>query len=481
MILRLATALAVAGVALVATAQAERRQERNFWPLWVGQAPDVDGVERWSSLGPLLHGSRNSAGDVLTGFRPLWQDVTSADGSQTSNVVYPLWYREYLATEDENRWTLLNLINSKSGTAKDDSFSIWPIYFSRDTSEAASSYRAVFPIYGDIHQRFGQSRLQWTAFPLYVRYENGNAITTSTPWPFIKTIHGENHRGFALWPLMGAREETGVSASQYLFWPLFYRQDDKLDTDQPSSRAGLLPLYATETSAGYKSETFGWPFFGYSRRTSPSTYNQTNFFWPLWVQGRGENRYVNRWAPLFSYSKSASREQTWLLWPLWRERQWSSEHLAHHRQQLLYFLYHSETQTSLQSPDLEPAVKRHVWPLVSYWNNGAGRVQSQVLSPLEVFFPHNQRIRQIWSPFFAVYRYNQTGPGEYRHSLLWDAVTYAQSDEAESHEFHLGPLFNYRVDDDGFQWAILAGLFRVSRPAGQGLSASSILTDRFSP
>lgn len=479
--LRLATALAVVGVAFVATAPAEPMQERNFWPFWVERDADAAGVERWSSLGPLIHGSQNEQGDVLRGFRPIFHAYDSSDDSLNRSFIYPLWYREYDAPRDQSRWTILNLINSKTGSDQDDRFAIWPIYFSRDTGEPESSYRAVFPIYGDISQRFGQSRLQWAPFPLYVRYEKGDAITTSTPWPLIKTYHGENQRGFAVWPIAGQRDEIGVSSNRYLFWPLIYRRDADLDTDAPSLRAGFLPFYATETSAGFRSETFGWPFFGYSRRTSPVAYHQTNFFWPLWVQGRGDERYVNRWAPIYSYSKTAAREQTWLAWPLWRDRQWSSEHLDHRRQQLLYFVYHSEVQTSRQSPDAEAAVKRHLWPLVSHWNNGAGRVQTQLLSPLEVFFPHNERMRQQWSPLFALYRYDQKSPGEFRHSVLWDAVTFARSDSQQSREFHLGPLFNFRSDSQETQWGILAGLLRFSRPAGEGLRAGSVLTDRISP
>lgn len=478
---RLLSALAVVGVTLASPSTAEPMQERNYWPLWVERGPDAAGVERWNALGPLIYGSRSANGDTLGGVRPLFHDFSAAAGSTARSVVYPFWYGEYDAPSEEHRWTILNLINSQSGGERDDQFAIWPIYFSRDTGEPESSYQAVFPIYGDISQRFGQNRLTWAAFPLYVRYAKGDAITTATPWPFIKTHHGGGQRGFALWPLFGHREETGTSFSQFLLWPLIYRTADKQDTATPTHRAGFLPFYATETSAGYRSETFGWPFFGYSRRTAPRSYTQTNLLWPWWVQGRGDARYVNRWAPIYSYSETASRQQTWLAWPLWRDRQWRSAHLSHHRQQVLYFLYHSETQTSLQSPDAEVAVKRHLWPLWSHWNNGAGRVQTQLLSPIEVFFPHNERTRQLWSPLFALYRYDQSAPGELRHSLLWDAVTYARSEDRLSREFHLGPLFSYRADAEGIQWGLLAGLLRVSQPAGQGLQASSILTDRISP
>ncbi len=473
--LRLVASMTLVAVACLASVRAELPRERNYWPFWVEQPADREGVSRWSSLGPLIYGSSNADGDRMTGFRPLFHDFEGADDSFARSFIYPLWYREHDAATDDTKWTILNLVNSRTGSARDDRFSIWPFYFSRDTGEPESSYRAVFPIYGDISQRFGQQRLRWTAFPLYVRYENDGVTTTSTPWPFIKSISGANHRGFEIWPLWGQRREDGVSSRQFMLWPLIYQSHNNLDTAEPTHRAGFLPLYATETAPGYRSQTFGWPFFGYSNRTSPTRYRQTNLFWPFLVQGRGEQRHVNRWAPLYSHSVSPAREQVWLLWPLWRDRQWSSEHLDHRRQQLLYFVYHSEVQTSRQSPDLASAHKRHLWPLFSQWNNGAGRVQFQAFSPIEVFFPHNERMRQLWSPLFAVYRYNQTDAGEYRHSALWDAVTFARSAERQSTEFHLGPLFNFSGSPQGRYWGFLGDLLRVGYSADRGLSASSAL------
>jgi len=472
--LRLVLWLTTTAATCLAAALPAFATERNVWPFWVEHTSE-DNVNRWGALGPFIYGSGNTEGDRLRGLRPLLHDLTAADGSRSRSFIYPLWYREYDAASDESKWTILNLINSRSGSGNDDRFSVWPLYFSRDTGEAETSYRALFPLYGDISQRFGQYRLKWAPFPLYVRYESDGAVITSTPWPFIKSISGDNHRGFEVWPLWGQREEIGVSSRQYMLWPLIYRRRDNLDTDESSHRVGILPFYAAESSAGYESRTYGWPFFGYSRRTYPVVYKQTNFFWPLWVQGRGEERYVNRWAPFYSRSVTPSRDQTWALWPVWRDRRWSSEHLDHQRQQLLYFVYHSEVQTSRQSPDLDPAVKRHLWPVLSQWDNGAGRVQFQALSPIEVFFPHNERMRQLWSPLFALYRFDQQSPGEFRHSLLWDTITYARSEDLETKEFHLGPLFNYTAAPSGKTWGLLGGLFKMNFSSAGELSATSAL------
>lgn len=473
--LRLVILLTTIAVVCPATVGAELPRDKNFWPILVQRPADEDGVRKWTSLGPFLYGSNNDLGDELIGFRPVYHSLDTADGSKSRSFIYPLWYREYDAATDDNRWTILNLINSRSTEDEEDRFSVWPLYFSRDTGEPETSYKAFFPIYGDITQRFGQYRLQWAPFPFYVRYESGGAVTTSTPWPFIKNISGENHRGFEFWPLAGHREEVGVSSRQYLLWPLIYDRHTGLDTDTPSRRSGVLPFYAAEDGPGYHSRTYGWPFFGYSKRTSPTNYRQTNLFWPLWVQGRGDTRYVNRWAPFYTHSVSPARKQTWFMWPLWRDRQWSSQHLDHRRQQVLYFVYHAEVQTSRQSPDLPAAVKRHVWPLFSQWNDGAGRAQFQAFSPLEVFFPHNERMRQHWSPLFAVYRFNQKAPGEARHSWLWDAVTFERSDERQTREFHFGPIFNYTAGPDGRRWGFLGGLLDFDLPANGSLAAKSAL------
>ena len=477
MILRLESALAALGAACLcaAAADAVQPEENNLWPIRVTQLADAEGVERWSSLGPLSFGSIDEAGNELRGFRPLWHRFDGEDGSTAVSIAYPFWYHIADGTSDRERWTFFNLINSDSGSDQTDRFSVWPFYFSRDTGEKKSSYRALFPIYGDIKNRFGQGRLEWLLAPLFVRYQNDHEITTATPWPFLKIIRGAGHTGFEFWPLAGKRENTGVSQRQFLLWPLGFQSKANLDTDAPTYRSGFLPFYAQTDSPGFRSESFLWPFFGYVDRTSPVRYHAKHLLYPFWVQGRGEERYVNRWAPFFSQSRSPARTQTWMLWPLWRDRQWDSNHLHHHRQQLLYFLYYAEVQQSLQSPDLAPAIKRHVWPLFSHWDNGAGQVQVQAFSPFDVFFPHHKRMRQMWSTLFAIYRFDQSRPGEIRHSFLWDAITYADSAERHHREFHLGPLFDYTRNAEGKRWGFLAGLLSIERTANGSLRASSRL------
>jgi hypothetical protein len=135
--------------------------------------------------------------------------------------------------------------------------------------------------------------------------------------------------------------------------------------------------------------------------------------------------------------------------------------------QLLYFLYSAQFQRSVARPERPAASLAHYWPLLSTWNDGAGRRQWQFPSPLEVFFPGNDKIRHTWGPFFTLARFDQRAPGETRTSLLWNAVTWEQRSGGAEKEFHLGPLFSVAETADSKRVAFGNGVFGFRRsPAG---------------
>ena len=445
-----------------------RADEKNLWPLFTRHTPPGASHEVTQGLVTLLFRESHADGAVRQGFRPFFEEIRQADSDQVSgSLLYPLHHWETTAG-GESRWSVLNLINhaqSREQVGGITRFDAWPFWFSRDTGDPDSSYRALFPLWGDVPQRFGQDRARWTLFPLYGRFEKSGTVTTTAPWPFLKIVTGDNHRGLELWPLLGAREHRGVSRDRFALWPLLYSHETNLDTSTPSIQAGILPFYAFDRSPGYRSETYLWPFFGYVNRTEPYQYQATNYFWPLFVQGRGDDRLVNRWAPFYSHSDIKGMEKTWLMWPLWREATWEEGMIRQQRQQLLYFVYHQTTQHSLTNPEAAPARKTHLWPLLSQWDNGAGRKQVQILSPFEVFLPHNERTRKLWSPLFALYRYNEVETGAHRHSLLWNAITYAEDPTTDQRSFHLGPLLGYETESGQREVTLLGGLIRFGQSA----------------
>ena len=448
---------------------AANAEDRNFWPAKVEQAAsDRPGSGReaaWQGGGPLFFHSQLADGSSTGGFRPffVWQK-DSAGRLTESDFLFPIF--THRADEIGGRWSLLNLINVEKpkdrATPGGRSFDVWPIYLSRDTGDPATSYHALFPIHGTILNRLGYDRLSWTLFPLYGRFEQHGAVTTAAPWPFVKVLQGDGNHGFSLWPLFGWRAKEGVYRDQFYLWPLIYKNEVELGQPQPSVALGVLPFYARDETADSKSETYLWPFFGYLHRTAPDRYDETRWFWPLFVQGHGENNHrVNRWAPFYTHSFSKGFDKRWVLWPVFRQEEWEDEGIAQTKTQFLFFLYWSLREHSAAHPALPSAQKTHLWPLFSYWDNGAGRTQFQLLSPLEVFFQDSEPVRRAYSPLFALYRHEQSAPGDTRGEFLWDAVTWRRSPARR--EFHLGPLLSVESNSGRRRIALGSGLIGLKR------------------
>ncbi len=468
--MRLLRLIALVGLTGISAARAEL-SERNFWPIVVEQtvaAPDGGrAVEAWQAVGPLFFEEKLEGGGSAGGLRPIyvWQEDPAGQTAET-DILYPLL--THRIDRNSRRWSLFELVNFGVSTGETAAgarqFDVWPFYFSRQTGDPATSYRAVFPLHGTMLGRFGYDRISWTLFPLYARFERAGAVKTNVPWPFVRIVSGDGNRGFALWPLFGWQAKPGVYHDRFYLWPLIYHNESRLGTPVPTVNLGVLPFYASEAGAGVRSETFLWPFFGYTHRTAPYRYDETRWLWPFLVQGRGDNRRVNRWGPIYTHSNIKGDDKRWLLWPLFRQERWTETGLVQTKTQLLYFLYWSLEQRSAARPALAPARKTHVWPLFSYWDNGAGRRQLQLLSPFEVFFSGNGSVRRDYTPLLALYRYERRSADEVRVSLLWSAITWRRS--AGRREFHLGPLLHIASGPDRRRVTLGAGLIGLRRSPG---------------
>jgi len=455
-------------------------EEVNGWPLSVRQVNPDGTTESGEYLVPFLFRKARADGVEVEGFRPFL--LRSREGPrETTMLLYPFftWQRE----EGYRSFSFFQLINVRRETEPDNqtlhAFDVWPFYFSRDTGEPGESYRALFPIGGTIKHRFGYDRIHFVLFPFYADTEKSGAHTTHAPWPFLRFIDGDGHHGFEFWPLFGHRGRADDYDDQFYLWPLIYRSAKNLSEPQPDVKLGVLPFYTRDTAPGYISENYVWPFFGYTHRTEPYRYDEQRYLWPFLVQGRGDQRLVNRWGPFYTHSVIKGYDKTWFAWPLFRHARWTDEGVAQEQSQVLWFLYWSLTQRSTTNPAAAPAHKTHLWPLLSSWNNGAGQRQLQLLSPFEVFFPTNEPVRQLYSPLVAIYRFDQRAPDDTRHSLLFSLVSWKKS-PAET-EFHLGPLFSSRTTPSSSRIALGLGLLAWSRTPDTGRWKFSLFDFRQKP
>lgn len=452
-------------LAALFAAMSLRAEEQNAWPLAVRQLGPDGTLESDQCLGPFLFTQRTATGEVQ-GFRPLFLQTRAGD-HESNSFLYPLftWERQ----PGSRTFSFFQLVNHRQTTEPGQpemrGFDVWPLYFSRETGDPATTYHALFPVAGTITQRFGKDRLTWYAFPLYFHTDKAGLQVTTAPWPFLRFIDGAGHHGFEFWPLFGHRARAGDYDDCFWLWPLGYKQATHLSEPQPTVRRGALPFYASDTGPGYRSETYVWPFFGYTHRTEPDRYDEQRYLWPFLVQGRGNQRYVNRWAPLYTHSTIKGYDKTWIVWPLFRHARWTESGLIQEQNQVCWFFYWSLTQSSATNPAAASAHKTHLWPLFSSWDNGAGRRQLQLLSPLEVFFPTNEPVRQLYSPLFAIYRYEQRAPGDTRGSVLFNLLSWRKSPTGR--EFHLGPVFSVKTDGERQRVALGNGLIGLQRRSGE--------------
>ena len=425
-----------------------RAEEDNAWPVSVRWSDGANGaIHNWI-LGPFGFSKRDASGRSLKGLRPVFV-VSSSGDVETGHILYPFF--NWRTTPDGGEWDLFKLLRwsnmSTGNEAAIRSFELWPFYLSRDTGDPATSYRALMPIAGTVKDRFGHDRINWAAFPFYGRFEQDGVVTTTAPWPFIKVVSGDG-TGFEFWPVFGRRSAEGRFKESFALWPVYHHNERVRPEGGTSEELAILPFYSRSRSDAAVSETFLWPFFGYTDGRTPR-YREQRWFWPFVVTARGDDRRVDRFAPLYTHSERKGTSKTWVMWPLLRDQSWTEAGLEIEKTQLLYFLYWRMEQRSVSSPSLPAAHKTHVWPLLSKWDNGAGHKQVQLFSPFEVFFQHNETVRTVYTPLFSIYRLDQRPSGDVHSSFLFNLMTYHR--EGQVRQFNLGPILETVRDGDGLR------------------------------
>ncbi len=439
-----------------------------FPPFWLQEALPADAGSHVEACGPFFE-SRGTQEQGWVTFRPFyysrWNKPT---GQEEFHFLYPLANR--YQKPNEIRADFMGLIRqrvSRSSSGVVDSESMFfPIYFSRDSGRPETSYQGIMPLGGEIKHVLGCDRMHWVMFPLYLSLEKSYETRSFMPWPFIQWLDGPESRGFALWPIFGTFERKGHYQHDFALWPLIYDFQDDLFKPIPRIRRGVLPFYAMESSENLKRETWFWPFFGYIDQKNPAYY-ETQYFWPLLVQGSGEGHYVNRWAPVYTYSSHAGRQKKWILWPIAKMERWEEEDLVIERSQGLYFIIWHEAQNSKNPAKPFHAEKTHVWPLLSYRDNGQGAEEFQLFSPLDVFFPYDEVVRTVYNPLFALFRYKKDAAGNQRQSFLFNTIVFEKTPEKE--RFALGPLLEWEETKEGTMLELFMGLIGIGQKEGKNV------------
>lgn len=452
-----------ASLLLVCTLGYALDREINYWPFYVERKDAVSEIPSNQQIaGPFLF-RKELPNKSYQGFRPFYLHINSTEYAERNSyhILYPLYSKRDYGFGSQ--WTIFQLITGgeqreEDGTQILSQFEVFPFYFNYQTTSPEKNYRGLFPIYGEVKNRLLFQHFEWVLFPFYGKFHRTDEAKVFTPWPFFSRLQGPNSHGWALWPLYGNFEKEGVYTRKFVLWPIYYNVHEKLDTNLPTHRFGVLPFYATTTRPGLVSKTWVWPFFGYTKQDAPQVHER-RYLWPLFTQMRGEQIYEDRFIPFYRHVEKPGYKHKVYAWPFWRSSELKVEGGRVEKGSILLFLI-KKKKFIPDDPEVNIAGEVDFWPFFSYINDGQGQRQLGVLSPLRPFFPRNEMVRESWSKLFMLYYYD-VDQQKVTHSLLWDAITLQH--DPSGHRFNVGPLFHWQNESVyGKEFSLLSGALGYS-------------------
>ncbi len=444
-----------------------------IWPLFDYRENHARKTSKLSILGPILTFER-TPDDQITAFRPLFYTEEDSHFTRTATTyLYPLASAEI--TPDVTRMELLQLFQQNTfrkaePVEKEQQSMLFPLYISGE-SKKYGSYTSIFPIYGDIYERFWRDEYHYTLFPVYGRTVNKGTTNYHFLWPFFSIIKGVDETGFEFWPLYGQASKEGVYKSSFTLWPIFLKEERGLDTAEPSQRFIFFPLYASFDSPTVTSRTWLWPFFGYSSDTKNHE-EERDYLWPFWLTVTGDKRNVVRFLPFYSDESTEDSTKNWYLWPIFKNDTMQSPHYRQVRDTILFFLYSNRVESWAQ--DDKERQRIALWPLFLYRSDTSGEKILTLPAPVEPVL-EQEGIEKSWAPLWRIYVQKWNDQGDSALSIFWNL--YWHDKNKDSFGFELFPLLRHRSTAVFSEVQILKGLLNYQKRCNH--SSLSILWTPF--
>ncbi|HTP41451.1 MAG TPA: hypothetical protein VML36_03430 [Nitrospiria bacterium] len=315
---------------------------------------------------------------------------------------------------------------------------------------------ALFPLYGLLHQFLGQTRLQFTLFPLWLSLERNQVIRHHVLWPFFgwasaASVTAPRVHGWQVWPFYGELIQEGVMEERFVLWPIYSHLRFGLNSTEPLDELNVLPFYASRRSPDEQSTTWLWPLF--SHTVKPAThYSEWDLPWPVVRFGSGDDKslrhvfpfYRDEWqiktVTLFTKSERVRSTSRLILWPLYHAISDNGPDWYHTRTEILLLIY-SDVRT--KQPNAPEARRIALWPLFTYNKTPDGAVTFQTLAPIEPFLS-TEPITRNYSPLWSLATFRHSPEGS-EFSLLWGLIQWRDTKAVRQLRlFELLPLWSQK-------------------------------------
>lgn len=433
-----------------------------IWPLLDYRHSPKDGFRNLSLLGPVFKFQQSNE-DRDTALRPLfYRKADQQNETSSTDYLYPLASRD--VSPEVTTFQVLKLIQSnsyrKNDSERQDDAMFFPFYIS-GRSEKYGPYTAVVPFYGHIYERFWRDEYHFVLFPLYGKTVKKGTTTRNYLYPFFSTIHGERESGFQFWPLYGQSAKEGVYSKRFALWPFVFVENLGLNTDNPTRKVSVLPLYSATDSPQKVSRSYLWPFFGYTDDLAKDQH-QVDYFWPFWLTVRGSKRTETRIMPFYSVDRGREYVKRWYLWPLLKREEISSPSYSQDLDRVLFFLYTNSRETWLK----DGAERRRAafWPLFVYKKDTRG-ISSLTMPALVEPVLDREGIEKNWAPLWRIYQQRWNESGDSAVSFLWNLYWHEIRDDGMAYE--LFPLIQFQAEREKSDLKLLKGLLRYGNSNGR--------------
>ena len=373
-------------------------------------------------------------------------------------VTYDIYGGQY-------RWQFFQLLSFAGGPSSEDvrhRTTFFPFYFHQRSTDPKENYTAVGPFYGHIKHHLLRDEIFFVMFPLYSETRKKEVVTDNYLYPVFHLRRGPGLQGWQFWPLLG-HEHKDVTThtngfnevqtvpghdSLFVLWPFFFNDHKDLGGTNATWQQAFLPVYSLERSKMRNSTTVIWPFFNRIEDHSKK-YVEWDAPWPLVEFARGEGKTTTRVWPFFSRSHSATMEDNFYLWPVYKYSRAHSNPLDHRRSRILFYLYSRTVDKNTETG--KTSRKSYLWPLFTHWQDFNGNSRLQLLAPLEPFVQGSHKIARDYSPLWSLWRaeHNPAG-GASSQSLLWNLYRHDARPTEKKVSLLFG-LFQYQSNSQGKQ------------------------------
>jgi hypothetical protein len=411
-----------------------------FWPVcW-----EFGGEKRF--LGPLVSYKEENDETSLT-IRPLLFSYDSNEGG-VYNFLYPLGR----STEDRSYFLPLYLSKGTSrpdNAASDENIPSRPsdtsllLYFQGTSSKGA--YGGLFPFYGKLYDRFGKDEMGFLMWPFFSYTETDGAKKTNLVWPFFSVYSG-TETGFKFWPLFGTKQQEGVKKSSFFLWPLFYKEENYLDSDEPTEKFYAIPFYLSSKSKTRDEQMIMFPLYSYSK----DRYREkTKILWPFFSFTKGDDMSGYDFFPLVSSEKREDYSTLSILWPvLYNRSEWFIKERRYTKKRVLLLNRYV---------DDEKGIFFNIWPVFEHQEKD-GHTDVIMPSILPIRSPDVDRIIK---PIFTIMEH-RAEDNKSMTSFFYGLIT-NENENDDNWKIRFAFLLELKKESGKIGYEILSGLFGISK------------------